>query len=348
MQFKDAMARVVQHQDLDQHDMAAVMRQIMTGQCADVEIAAFLTALRMKGESIDEITGAARVLRELVSPVRVAAEHLVDIVGTGGDGAHLFNVSTASAFVAAAGGAHVAKHGNRGVSSASGSADLLEQAGITLAITPDQVARCIQTLGVGFMFAPAHHAAMKHVAGIRRTLGIRTLFNILGPLANPAGVKNLLVGVFNPALCQPLAAVFRELGCHHVMVVHSRDGLDEISIAQATDVAELKDGQIRTFTLQPEDFGLQPRSLAGLDVSGARDSLALIRDALGSRQGACADKAADMIALNSGAALYVAGITASLAQGVTRAQQIISTGLALEKMQALAQLTEQLATAPEE
>ncbi|WP_263078291.1 anthranilate phosphoribosyltransferase [Endozoicomonas sp. Mp262] len=336
MHIKDAIARVVQHLDLSRSEMIAVMQQIMTGQCTDLEIGSLLTALRMKSESIDEITGAATVLRELVTHVEVDAGHLVDIVGTGGDDAHLFNVSTASAFVAAAAGAHVAKHGNRGVSSSSGSADLLEKAGVNLAMNPDEVARCIREVGIGFMFAPAHHVAMKNVASIRKSLGIRTLFNILGPLSNPAGVDNLVVGVFTRELCRPLAEVFRELGNNHVMVVHSRDGLDEISIASETCVAELKNGEVREFTIEPEDFNIDSQSLIGISVKDSEESLALIRDALGRRQGQHAHKAADIIALNSGAAIYVAGIANTLGQGIAMARDTIASGLALEKMQELA------------
>ncbi len=336
MHIKEAIACIVEHHDLSSKEMISVMEQIMTGQCADPEISAFLTAMRMKGESIDEITGAAMVMRNLATPVNVNTEHLVDIVGTGGDGAHLFNVSSSSAFVAAAAGAHVAKHGNRGISSTSGSADLLEKAGVNLNITPDQVAQCIEEVGIGFMFAPAHHCAMKNVAAVRKQMGIRTLFNILGPLSNPAGVKNLVVGVFSQTLCKPLAEVFRELGNQHVMVVHSSDGLDEISIASETQIAELKNGKITRFTIKPEDVDIKRQSLTGLDVDGSEASLALIRDALNQREGRYAQKAADMIALNSGAAIYVSGMADSLVQGVAIARETIASGLALKKMQTLA------------
>ena len=336
MHIKDAIARAVQHLDLSRDEMTEVMQQIMTGQCSDLEIASFLTAMRMKSESIDEITGAAAVMRELVTQVDVKTEHLVDIVGTGGDGAHLFNVSSASAFVAAAAGAHVAKHGNRGVSSSSGSADLLEKAGVNLNISPEQVARCTKEVGVGFMFAPAHHSAMKNVASVRKALGIRTLFNILGPLSNPASVDNLVIGVFSRELCRPMAEVLRELGNQHVMVVHSVDGLDEISIASETLVAELKEGEIREYSIKPEDFAIESQSLIGLDVTDATESLALIRDAMGKREGKYAHKAADMIALNGGAAIYVSGIASSLSQGIAMAQDAIASGLALEKLQELA------------
>ncbi|MBO9483448.1 anthranilate phosphoribosyltransferase [Salinisphaera sp. G21_0] len=339
MQIKEAINRVVQHLDLSRDEMVKVMQQIMTGQCSDSQIAAFLTGMRMKSESIEEITGAAMVMRQLATRVEVNAEHLVDIVGTGGDGAHLFNVSTASAFVCAAAGAKVAKHGNRGVSSSSGSADLLEQAGVNLDISPDQVARCITEVGVGFMFAPAHHSAMKNVVGVRRALGIRTLFNILGPMSNPANVKNLLIGVFNRELCRPMAEVLRELGNEHVMVVHSVDGLDEISIASATHVAELKDGNIREYTLTPEDFNINSQSLIGLDVKDSDESLALIKDALGKQEGKYAEKAASMIALNAGAAIYLSGVAGGLEEGILMARDAVDSGLALEKMKELASFT---------
>ena len=339
MQIKEAINRVVQHLDLSRDEMVEVMQQIMTGQCSDSQIAAFLTGMRMKSESIEEITGAAMVMRQLATRVEVNTEHLVDIVGTGGDGAHLFNVSTASAFVCAAAGAKVAKHGNRGVSSSSGSADLLEQTGVNLDISPDQVARCITEVGVGFMFAPAHHSAMKNVVGVRRALGIRTLFNILGPMSNPTNVKNLLIGVFNRELCRPMAEVLRELGNEHVMVVHSIDGLDEISIASATHVAELKDGNIREYTLKPEDFNINSQSLIGLDVKDSDESLALIKDALGKQEGKYAEKAASMITLNAGAAIYLSGVAGGLEEGILMARDAIDSGLALEKMKELASFT---------
>ncbi|WP_257266212.1 anthranilate phosphoribosyltransferase [Endozoicomonas sp. ONNA2] len=339
MQIKEAINRVVQHLDLSRDEMVEVMEQIMTGQCSDSQIAAFLTGMRMKSESIEEITGAAMVMRKLATRVEVNAENLVDIVGTGGDAAHLFNVSTASAFVCAAAGAHVAKHGNRGVSSSSGSADLLEQAGVNLAISPDQVARCIEATGVGFMFAPAHHSAMKNVVGVRQALGIRTLFNILGPMSNPANVKNLLIGVFNRELCRPMAEALRELGNEHVMVVHSVDGLDEISIASATHVAELKDGNICEYTLKPEDFNINSQSLIGLDVKDSHESLALIKDALGKQEGKYAEKAASIITLNAGAAIYLSGVAGGLEEGILMALDAIDSGLALEKMKELASFT---------
>nr|MDT0252872.1 anthranilate phosphoribosyltransferase [Endozoicomonas sp.] len=344
MPVKEAINRIVQHLDLSRDEMVGVMQQIMTGQCSDSQIAAFLVGMRMKSESIEEITGAAMVMRQLATPVQVNADHLVDIVGTGGDGAHLFNVSTASAFVCAAAGAKVAKHGNRGVSSSSGSADLLEQAGVNLNISPDQVARCIEEVGVGFMFAPAHHSAMKNVIGVRRELGIRTIFNILGPMSNPANVKNLLIGVFTRELCRPMAEVLRELGNEHVMVVHSNDGLDEISIASETHVAELRAGEIHEYSLKPEDFNIDSQSLIGLDVKDSASSLTLIRDALGKQQGKYAEKTASMIALNAGAAIYLSGIASRLEEGVLMAQDAIASGLALEKMKELASFSRVFAT----
>jgi len=295
--------------------------------------------LRMKGESIDEITAAAEVMRELATPVTVDVAPLVDVVGTGGDGANLFNVSTAAAFVVSAAGGYVAKHGNRGVSSASGSADVLEQLGVRLGVPADAVARGVRELGIGFMFAPAHHGAMRHAVGVRRELGLRTLFNILGPLTNPAGARRLLVGVFTARLCRPMAEVLGRLGAERVMVVHAEDGLDEISLATRTHVVELADGAIREYTLTPEDLGITSQSLIGLEVASAAQSAALIRDALGKRRGPQAAKAADMIALNAGPAIYLAGIAASPRDGVAMANDIIHTGLAAERIEALASFT---------
>ncbi len=340
MNIKEAISRIVQNLDLTREEMIEVMHEIMTGQCTQAQIGSFLTAMRMKSESIEEITGAVTVMRKLATHVEVTTDHLVDIVGTGGDGAHLFNVSTASSFVCAAAGAHVAKHGNRGVSSSSGSADLLENAGIKLGIKPEQVARCIEEIGVGFMFAPAHHSAMKNVVGVRRELGIRTIFNILGPMSNPASVKNLLIGVFTKELCRPMAEVLRELGHHHVIIVHSVDGLDEISIASETHAVELKDGNITEYSIRPEDFGIDSQSLIGLDVENSDASLALIKDALGKRKGPHAIKAASMIALNAGAAIYVSGVASSLELGVSMAQDVIASGLGLEKMKELASFSQ--------
>ncbi|MBM7335058.1 MAG: anthranilate phosphoribosyltransferase [Alcanivorax sp.] len=340
MNIKEALATVVDHIDLTTDQMQDVMREIMTGGATDAQIGGFLVALRMKSESLDEITGAAMVMRELVTPVVVDnRRHLVDIVGTGGDGANLFNVSTASAFVAAAAGCRVAKHGNRSVSSKSGSSDLLEAAGIRLDLSPTEIARCVDGVGVGFMFAPAHHGAMKYAIGPRKELGMRTLFNILGPMTNPAGVQRLVVGVFSDKLCRPMAEVMGRLGAEHVMVVHGLDGLDEISLAGRTHVAEYKDGTVNEYTLTPEDVGLESDSLVGLDVTDPQASLALIRDAFGKRKGRHAGKAADMITLNAGAAIYVAGVTRTLEEGVRMAEDLVHNGEAAERMRELAQFS---------
>ncbi|WP_455232580.1 anthranilate phosphoribosyltransferase [Geopseudomonas aromaticivorans] len=339
MEIKEALNRVAGNLDLSTAEMQDVMRLIMTGQCTDAQIGAFLMGLRMKSETIDEIVGAVQVMRELAAPVQIDAERLVDTCGTGGDGMNIFNVSSAAAFVVAAAGGKVAKHGNRAVSGKSGSADLLEAAGIYLDLTPAQVARCIETVGVGFMFAPAHHGAMRHAAQARRELGLRTIFNMLGPLANPAGVRHQVLGVFSQALCRPLAEVLQRLGSQHVLVVHAQDGLDEVSLAAPTHVAELKDGVISEYRVQPEDFGIKSQSLIGLSVEGAEDSLALIRDALGRRQTEAGQKAAEMIVLNAGAALYAADHATSLKEGVQLAHDALHTGLAREKMDELAAFT---------
>ncbi|WP_220813823.1 anthranilate phosphoribosyltransferase [Pseudomonas paralcaligenes] len=339
MDIKEALNRVVAQLDLSTAEMQDVMRLIMTGQCTDAQIGAFLMGMRMKSETIDEIVGAATVMRELAAPVKIDAERLVDTCGTGGDGMNVFNVSTAAAFVVAAAGGKVAKHGNRAVSGKSGSADLLEAAGVYLNLKPEQVARCVESVGVGFMFAPAHHGAMKHAIGPRRELGLRTLFNMLGPMTNPAGVKHQVIGVFSQALCRPMAEVLQRLGSKHVLVVHASDGLDEISLAAPTHVAELKDGAVSEYRIQPEDFGIKSQSLIGLTVEGAQDSLALIRDALGKRKTENGQKAADMIVLNAGAALYAADIAGSLNEGMQLAHDALHTGLAWEKLTELASFT---------
>ncbi|AMA44443.1 anthranilate phosphoribosyltransferase [Pseudomonas alabamensis] len=340
MDIKSALSRIVGQLDLSTDEMRDVMRQIMTGQCSDAQIGAFLMAMRMKSESIDEIVGAVSVMRELADKVElVNPEGVVDIVGTGGDGANIFNVSTASAFVLAAAGCPVAKHGNRAVSGKSGSADLLEAAGIYLNLTPVQVARCVDALGIGFMFAQGHHSAMKHAAGPRRDLGLRTLFNMLGPLTNPAGVRHQVVGVFSQALCRPLAEVLQRMGSKHVLVVHSKDGLDEFSLAAPTFVAELNKGEISEYWVEPEDLGIKSQSLHGLAVDGPQASLALIRDALGRRKTEEGQKAAEMIVLNAGAALYAADHAMSLKSGVDLAHDVLHTGLAWEKVQELGAFT---------
>lgn len=341
MDIKTALAHVVDRIDLSLPEMQDVMRAIMTGQCTDAQIAAFVMGLRMKGESLDEIEGAVRIMRELMVPVQLGdLRNVVDIVGTGGDGANMFNVSTASAMVIAAAGGHVAKHGGRAVSSSSGSADLLTEAGLNLDITPEQTARCIRDIGIGFMFAVNHHAAMKHAITARKDVGLRTIFNILGPLTNPAGVKRHVIGVFNGQLCRPLAEVLQRLGSEHALIVHSKDGLDEFSLATTTQVAELKNGEIHEYILTPEDVGLKSQSLVGLSVNGSKESLALIRDALGKRKGEHAGKAADTIALNAGAGIYVAGLTKDFRQGVALALDVIHSGQALEKFDNLREFTQ--------
>ena len=339
MDIRQALALLADRRDLSLEDMQAVMGQIMNGEATDAQIGAFLMGLRLKGETVDEITGAVMVMRELASAVDVNGEHLVDIVGTGGDGANLFNVSTAASFVVAAGGGRVAKHGNRSVSSSSGSADLLETAGVTLGLEPQQVADCVDKIGIGFMFAPAHHSAMRHAIGPRKELGVRTIFNILGPMTNPAGVRRLLIGVYDAALCRPVAEVLNRLGAEHVMVVHSEDGLDEISAAAVSHVAEAKSGVVSEYDISPEDLGLARTSLEGLEVAGADESLKLIRAALSGAPGDQAERARRVVALNAGAALYVAGIAASLAEGVEAAGRLLESGKPWAKIEALVDYT---------
>jgi anthranilate phosphoribosyltransferase len=337
MDIKHAIARVIEGHDLSADEMTAVMRAIMTGGATPAQTAGLLVALRLKGETVTEITAAASVMRELATGVDIAGlDHAVDIVGTGGDASGTFNVSTTSMFVAAAAGCHVAKHGNRSVSSKSGSADVLEAAGIRLDLSPEQVARCVREVGVGFMFAPAHHGAMKHAIGPRRELGVRTIFNILGPLTNPAGVPNMLLGVFSRELLEPLAEVLQRLGARHVLAVHSRDGLDEISINDRTDVAELKDGRINSYSIAPEDFGLARASLDAIRVDGPQQSLALLRGVLDNRPGA----ARDIVMLNAGAAIYAAGIADTLAAGIVRAGEMIAGGQARERLDALIRVSQ--------
>ncbi len=340
MDIKTAIAACVEGRALDNGQMTEVMRSIMTGGATPAQIAGFLVALRMKGETVPEIAAAAAVMRELAAGVDIAGlDYPVDIVGTGGDAQGTFNVSTTAMFVAAAAGCHVAKHGNRSVSSKSGAADVLEAAGVRLNLTPAGVARCVREVGVGFMFAPGHHGAMKHAIGPRRELGVRTVFNVLGPLTNPAGVPNQLLGVFNESLLQPLAEVLQCLGSHHVLVVHARDGLDEISIGAETQVAELKDGEIRRYALAPEQFGL---SRAGLDVIRVEDpagSLVMLRGVLADRPG----PARDIVMLNAGAAIYAAGRAESLEAGLALADQAIASGEAARRLEQLADLSQQLA-----
>lgn len=336
MDIKQAIAELVAGQDLDRSAMQQVMKQIMTGQCSDAQIGGFLVALRMKGETVDEITAAAEVMRELATPVSIRAQNAVDIVGTGGDGANLFNVSSAASFVVAAAGGTVAKHGNRSVSSSSGAADLLEAAGVNLALTAEQVGRCIDEAGVGFMFAPNHHSAMKHAIGPRKEMALRTVFNVLGPLTNPAGAKHYLLGVFDQALCRPLAEALLALGATHALVVHADNGLDEISLEGSTSVVELKDGAISEYRITAADAGIEPQSLDGLQVGSSAESLALIQSAFAGEHA----KAMDMIALNAGAAIYAADLAESLTAGVAKARETMQNGSATAKMAELAQFSQ--------
>jgi len=338
--IKTAIAHVVENQDLNILDMEKVMRQIMTGETTSAQIAALLVALRMKGETVDELTAAASVMRELVSPVKVDGQHIIDIVGTGGDGLHTFNVSTTSCFVVAAAGGTVAKHGNRSVSSTSGSADILEAAEINLNISSHNVEQCIEKLGIGFMFAPLHHSAMKHAIGPRKELAIRTMFNLLGPLTNPAGAPNQLLGVFDKHWVEPLAKVLKNLGSDHVMVVHSADGMDEISMAEETFVCELKQGELSQYTITPEQFGLSRSKVDDIIVNGAEESLVMVQGVLDDQPGA----ARDIVTLNSGAAIYCAGLSDSLEEGVEKARQAISSGAAKEKLAQLASYTQSFAS----
>ncbi len=331
MSMPSAIRAVTERRDLTRSEMQSVMHTIMTGEATPAQIGGFLVGLRMKGETIDEITAAAQVMRELATRVDVSGEHIVDIVGTGGDGSSTFNISTASCFVVAAAGGTVAKHGNRSISSKSGSADVLEAAGVNLDLAPEQVAKCVNEVGVGFMFAPKHHGAMKHAIGPRKEMGVRTVFNVLGPLTNPAAAPNQLLGVFSKELVEPLAHVLANLGSRHVLVVHSEDGMDEISISAPTFVAELKNGEVTTYTIQPEDFALTRADIASLKVDDAMESLAMVKGVLENRPG----PARDIVQLNAGAAMYVAGLTDSLAAGVVKAGDVLASGKALAKLDAL-------------
>jgi anthranilate phosphoribosyltransferase len=331
MDLPQAIGAVVDHRDLSSAEMETVMRLIMTGQATPAQIGGFLIGLRMKGETVEEIAAAAGVMRELATRVEVGGPHLVDTCGTGGDGASTFNISTASAIVTAAAGGRVAKHGNRSVSSSSGSADVLEAAGVRLDLDPQQVAACIDRVGVGFLFAPQHHSAMKHAIGPRKEMKVRTVFNLLGPLTNPAGAPNQVLGVFSPLWVEPLAQVLKRLGSEHVLVVHAEGGLDEISIAGPTRIAELKDGTITVYSISPTDFGMQIGDLSALAVADASESLAMINAVFAGEPG----PASDIVALNAGAAIYAAGLTESLADGVKLAAETISSGKARHTFQAL-------------
>ena len=324
MDIQTAIKTVISGQNLGKQDMTDVMQQIMTGECTPAQIGGFLVGLRMKGESVEEISAAATVMRELSTRVTVDAKYLVDTCGTGGDASGSFNISTASAIVAAAAGAQVAKHGNRSVSSKSGSADVLEAAGVNLDIDPQQVGACIEEVGVGFMFAQKHHSAMRHAIGPRKEMAVRTIFNVLGPLTNPAGAPNQVIGVFGGDLVEPLAHVLKQLGSRHVMVVHAEDGMDEISISTKTSVAELKHGEISSYSISPGDFGIDVADSSALRVDGVEQSLAMIQSVLANNAG----PALDIVVMNAGAAIYVSGIASSLEEGMQKARTAIAEGKA--------------------
>jgi len=335
-----AIQALISGRDLEREEMTTIMQRIMGGEATPAQVGGFLVALRMKGETVEEITAAAEVMRALATPVRVATDSLVDTCGTGGDGAQTFNISTTCAFVAAAAGARVAKHGNRSVSSASGSADVLEAAGVNLALTPTQVARCIDEVGIGFMFAPQHHGAMKHAIGPRREMGVRTVFNVLGPLTNPADAPSQVIGVFDDAWRRPLASVLERLGSRHAMVVHADDGMDEISVCAPTRVSELRDGHIEDYTIEPEAFGLcrYPDANA-IKAETVAESLTLMTGVL---EGEIDGAARDIVLLNAGAAIYVAGCSSSLADGVGQAVTAIDSGAASARLNALVAFSQRL------
>jgi len=327
--LQDALQRTIEHREIFHDEMLSLMRRIMSGEVTPVMIAALTVGLRVKKETVGEIAAAAQVMREFATKVDVPdREHLVDIVGTGGDAAHTFNISTASMFVAAAAGARVAKHGGRSVSSKSGSADVLESLGANIMLPPQAVAACIAECGVGFMFAPNHHSAMKHAAPVRRELGVRTIFNILGPLTNPAGAPNQLIGVFHPDLVGIHVRVLERLGASHVLVVYGRDGMDEVSLGAATMVGELKDGEVREYEIHPEDFGLTMASNRALRVETPAQSKAMLEAVLADEPG----PARDIVVLNAGAALYAANVVPTLADGVERARAAIADGSARARL----------------
>jgi len=334
---QEALSRVIEHREIFRDEMLSLMRAIMSGEVSPTLIAAIIVGLRVKKETIGEIAAAAEVMRDFSTKVPVGnPENLVDVVGTGGDGAQSFNISTAATFVCAAAGARVAKHGNRSVSSKSGSADVLEALGANLGLKPEAIGRCIEEVGVGFMFAPNHHGAMKHAAPVRRELGVKTIFNILGPLTNPAGAARELMGVFHPDLVGILARVLQRLGSQRVMVVHGMEGLDEISISGATMVAELRDGKINEYHITPQDFGMPTHDSSAIRVDGIERSKALVLAALGNEPGA----ARDIVALNAGAAIYVAGLAPTVAEGIRKATGVIASGAARKKLDAFVAFTQ--------
>ncbi|MEQ1674507.1 MAG: anthranilate phosphoribosyltransferase [Candidatus Nitrotoga sp.] len=336
MNYSQTLSKLIDRHNLVFADMRELMAAIMSGQLTPAQIAAVLIALRVKGETVDEIAAAAQVMRELSTKVNVKpSTHLIDTCGTGGDGAQTFNISTASALIAAASGAQVAKHGGRSVSSTCGSADVLEKLGVNVNLTPEQVAQCVNEIGIGFMFAPNHHSAMKHAAPVRRELGVRTLFNLLGPLTNPAGAKNQVMGVFHRDLTTKLAQVLQQLGSQHVLVVHGADGMDEISISGATYIAELKNGKITEYTVQPQDFGLHISPLDNIRVANADEARSMLLAVLDNQKGA----ARDIVQLNAGAAIYVAGLSDTLQEGVKKAGEFIANGAAKNKLEQLGGLS---------
>jgi len=336
MKPQDALIRVIEHREIFHEEMVSLMRQMMSGELSPTLISAIVMGLRVKKETIGEIAAAAQVMREFATKVDVPDHaNLLDTCGTGGDSAHTFNISTAAAFVAAAAGAKVAKHGGRSVSSKSGSADVLEALGVSINLTPEQVGRSISEVGLGFMFAPSHHGAMKHAAPVRKELGVRTIFNILGPLTNPAGAKNQIMGVFHPDLVGIQARVLQRLGSRHVMVVYGLEGLDEISVSGETLVGELKDGEVREYRINPAQFGLQASDLSAIRVTDGAQSREMVLAALDNRAGAVRD----IVALNAGAAIYVSGLAESHEQGVQKALTVISSGAARRKVQELVDFT---------
>lgn len=335
MTIQQAIKAVTAKQNLSSSQMINVMQQIMTGQATQAQIGGFLVGLQMKGETVTEIAAAARVMRELATSVTLDCEPLIDTCGTGGDGASTFNVSTASAFVVAAAGGNVAKHGNRSISSSSGSADLLEAAGVNLDISATHIAQCVQSTGVGFMFAQKHHGAMKHAIGARKELAVRTIFNLLGPLTNPANARHQVLGVYDRKWIEPMARVLKELGSEHVLVVHAEDGLDEISIGSDSYIAELKNGEISCYTIKPEDFGLERQAVDQLAVADAKESLAIIEAIFGRKAG----PARDIVVLNAGAAIYAGDLTSTLMEGIAKAQTVIDNGAALQKMRDFIEIT---------
>lgn len=338
MDIQQALQQLLQSNNLSRADMTAVMQQIMTGNATPSQIGGFLVALRMKGETVDEVAAAAEVMRSLADRVSLNTDNAVDIVGTGGDVTSTFNVSTAASIVAAAAGVKIAKHGNRSVSSKSGAADLLEHAGVNINLSPAQVAACVEEVGVGFMFAPRHHSAMKHAIGPRREMGVRTIFNLLGPLTNPAGAPNQVLGVFDAEWVRPLAEVLGKLGSRHVMVVHGNDGMDEISCTGATQVAELVNGQVSEYSLSPKDFGLVEYDLAAIVVDGAEQSLAMVNSVLADEPGA----ARTIVLMNAGAAIYVSGVAETMGAGVEKAAEMLANGNAKATFQRLVEFTRAL------